>query len=92
MRTATAAGDGGLTWKRKRAKGTTAKTHREWIDTSGSYLIVWRCEAFGVKVPAEFHAFLLYGERRLFFGGRPRAFKKLATAQAACEHHNKTGE
>jgi len=34
--------------QRKRIKGKSVKTYKEWYDETGEYRITWRKEAFGI--------------------------------------------
>jgi hypothetical protein len=42
--------------QKKRIKGRTVKTYREWWSDCGEYRITWRSEVFGVEVDPGFYA------------------------------------
>jgi hypothetical protein len=79
--------------RRKRIRGRNARTHREWQDETGSYLIIWRKQAYGVSLPPQFFALTMppgfsSEEYRITLDGRPpKPFRTFNAAATACQNH-----
>jgi hypothetical protein len=79
-----------VTFKRKKIRGQNQKVRRTWL-SSESYRIIWRREAYGIRMPARFQAavrtLLPDGREMWDHLGTKRLFKTMKAAQEACEAH-----
>jgi len=73
-----------MNFKLRQIKGESRKKRKEW--RSGVYRIVWRNEAFGVKVPPGFFANIRVDNQWLSVD-RHGTYKTFAAAERACIKH-----
>jgi hypothetical protein len=77
---------------RRKKRGQDKKVRRTWFSEE-RYRIIWRKEAFGIRVPARFMAtvriVLPPGERQMwdFVDSYRHLYKSIKAAQDACEKH-----
>jgi len=75
---------------RKKKRGFNQKVQQLWVNTDG-YQITWRKEAFGISIPASYHACIKVvtpnGEETLEFVSHKRLYKGFSAAVEDCEKH-----
>jgi hypothetical protein len=84
-----------VNFARKRVKGRTAKTYKEWYSGSGQYRINWRSEVAGVQVDPYYQACVrctTSGREYWGFAGRRGPYRTLKAAKEACETNRKLWE
>lgn len=88
-----------MIFTRKKVRGKQQKNHKEWLDESGQYRIVWRNEVFGVQVRPGYRAMLLcyrsptdHFEYWGFAGKKGSLYKTLSRAKEVCEKNRKMWE
>jgi hypothetical protein len=81
-----------MEFTRKKIKGQNKKVRKTWMSEE-KYRIVWRCEAWGIALPAAFQAtvriLLPNGSEMWDFVSSRRLFKTFKAAQEACEKHQR---
>jgi hypothetical protein len=73
-----------MNFKLKQIKGESRKKRKEW--NCKPYRIVWRSEAFGIKIPPGFHALIIENGAQSFVE-RKGTYKTFGAAEKACERH-----
>ncbi len=76
-----------MNFKRKRVKGRSAKTYKEWHSDCGQYRITWRRQVAGVEVPPGYWACCRCVADQEYWGYayHRRLYRTLKAAQKACE-------
>jgi len=84
--------------QKKRIKGRTVKTYREWWSDCGEYRITWRNGVFGVEVDPGFYAcvrcVVSHRDQREYWGfaNRRGLNRTLKAAKKSCEDGKKAWE
>lgn len=84
--------------QRKRIKGRSVKTHKEWWSDCGEYRITWRKEVFGVEVDPGYYAcvrcVVSHVNRSEYWGFAHRRGlnRTLKAAMQSCENGRKVWE
>lgn len=80
-----------MEFKRRKVRGLSSRTHREWLSACGNYRIAWSCEMFGVRVPPRFYACVqttrFDGSSWWNFVGRRGPYKTFRKAVEECQRN-----
>ena len=81
--------------RKKRIKGRSAKTYKEWHSECGQYRITWRSQVFGIEVPPRYYACVRCVRSPLDlleywgFAQCRRPYKAFKAVVKACEENEK---
>lgn len=83
-----------MEFTRRKVKGRSRQTYREWRDESGQYRITWRSEVYGIPVTPAYYSTVLSTDRNMgrdfwSFCGAKRPYRTKNAAVEAAEKNQR---